>query len=173
MKWSELLTNEVKATYAQAEVLIGMVDDSSLGWKPSTGENWMTTGQLIRHISDSCGAPMKGFVTGDWGMPDGMDMADLKPEDMMPPAEKLPTVESVAEALSMLVVDKKTALDMVAKCSDETLGTAMVAAPWSPEKKLLGYYLLDMVEHLKTHRSQLFYYLKLQGKPVHTGHLWG
>jgi hypothetical protein len=62
---------------------------------------------------------------------------------------------------------------MVAMCSDESLDTTMVAAPWSPEKKPLGYNLLDMVEHLKTHRSQLFYYLKLQGKPVHTGHLWG
>ena len=29
------------------------------------------------------------------------------------------------------------------------------------------------VDHLKEHKAQLFYYLKLQGKPVHTGNLWG
>jgi hypothetical protein len=30
-----------------------------------------------------------------------------------------------------------------------------------------------MIDHLKAHKSQLFYDLKLQGKPVNTGHLWG
>jgi hypothetical protein len=30
-----------------------------------------------------------------------------------------------------------------------------------------------MIGHLAQHKAQLFYYLKLQGKPVHTGHLYG
>jgi hypothetical protein len=30
-----------------------------------------------------------------------------------------------------------------------------------------------MVGHLAQHKGQLFYYLKLQGKPVNTAHLWG
>jgi hypothetical protein len=30
-----------------------------------------------------------------------------------------------------------------------------------------------MVDHLASHKSQLFYYLKLMGRPVHTGSLWG
>ena len=30
-----------------------------------------------------------------------------------------------------------------------------------------------MIGHLSTHKNQLFYYLKLQGLPVHTGHLYG
>jgi hypothetical protein len=38
---------------------------------------------------------------------------------------------------------------------------------------ILGQRLLQMVAHLAQHKAQLFYYLKLQGKPVHTGHLWG
>jgi hypothetical protein len=29
------------------------------------------------------------------------------------------------------------------------------------------------VQHLAQHKGHLFYYLKLQGKPVHTGDLWG
>jgi hypothetical protein len=37
----------------------------------------------------------------------------------------------------------------------------------------LGPRLAQMVDHLVLHKAQLFYYLKLQGKPVHTGHLWG
>jgi len=38
---------------------------------------------------------------------------------------------------------------------------------------LLGQRLLQMAYHLGSHKAQLFYYLKLQGVPVHTGHLWG
>ena len=38
---------------------------------------------------------------------------------------------------------------------------------------VLGRRLLQMVEHLNQHKGQLFYYLKLQGVPVHTGNLWG
>jgi hypothetical protein len=37
----------------------------------------------------------------------------------------------------------------------------------------LGRYLLQMVQHLDRHKGQLFYYLKLQGKPVNTADLWG
>ena len=37
----------------------------------------------------------------------------------------------------------------------------------------LGHRLLGMIGHLTQHKAQLFYYLKLQGKPVNTMHLWG
>jgi len=30
-----------------------------------------------------------------------------------------------------------------------------------------------MIQHLDRHKVQLFYYLKLQGKPVNTADLWG
>lgn len=37
----------------------------------------------------------------------------------------------------------------------------------------LGVRMIQMVDHLKQHKGQLFYYLKLQGQPVKTGDLWG
>jgi len=37
----------------------------------------------------------------------------------------------------------------------------------------LGHRLLGMVGHLELHKAQLFYYLKLQGKPVNTMHMYG
>lgn len=46
-------------------------------------------------------------------------------------------------------------------------------APWDPTEMLLGHRLLQMVDHLKQHKAQLFYYLKPQGKPVNTAELWG
>ena len=75
--------------------------------------------------------------------------------------------------LTLLEADQKVALAMVAKAGEKDLGTRTVPAPWNPEPRLLGLQLLHMVQHLQQHKGQLFYYLKLQGKPVHTGNLWG
>lgn len=173
MSWSELLSREVEYNYKVAEGLIDMVDDSMLSWKPATGDNWMTTGQLLRHIADGCGMAMKGFVTGDWGMGDDFDPSQLKPEDMLPPAEKMPTVERVSEAKTILAEDKKTALEMLERCSEEDLANRIAPAPWDQTEMILGHRLLQMIGHLASHKDQLFYYLKLMGKPVNTGHKWG
>lgn len=173
MSWTELLTREIEAHYAPTERLIDMVEDDTLNWKPSTGGNWMTVGQLLKHLGESCGAPMRGFVTGDWGMPEGVDRGELTMEEMLPPAEKLPTIDSVAAAKELLAEDRRLALEMVGQAGEERLTHDTAQAPWDSRDMLLGHRMLQMVEHLASHKSQLFYYLKLQGKPVHTGHLWG
>ncbi len=173
MNWRELLTCEVEGTYAVTEKLMRRVNDGDLGWKPSTGTNWMTTGQVLMHLTNACGFCFRGFVTGDWSMPGEKDASENESEAVLLPAEKLPTVGSVAEAVKLLAEDKRMALDMLAKCTDDDLASKMVAAPWNPNKMALGFQLLMMVDHLKQHKSQLFYYLKLQGQPVSTGDLWG
>lgn len=61
------------------------------------------------HIAGACGACFKGMVTGDWGLPEGVDVENPSPEEMLPPAEELPTVESVAEARKLLAADKQVA----------------------------------------------------------------
>ena len=92
---TDLLKQEVEGAYHATEGLFKLVDKDKLGWKPATGKNWMTTGQVLHHLTNACGFCVKGFVTGDWGMPAGAKPEDMKPEDMLPPAEKLPTVKSV------------------------------------------------------------------------------
>ena len=173
MDWTELLATEIEDMYRATNGLLDLVDDDQLDWKPATGENWMTMGQLLRHISDACGAPVRGFCTGDWGMPEDVDVSEMPAEDMIPPAEKLPTVSSVAEARRLLAEDRELALETLAQAGEERLANDMVAAPWNPTELLLGQRLLQMAYHLGSHKAQLFYYLKLQGVPVHTGHLWG
>lgn len=173
MSWTKLLTMEIESSFSVTTKLLDLVEDDALGWKPATGGNWMTTGQLLKHLAESCGAAFRGFITGDWGLPEGVNMSDLKPEEMLPPAEKMATVSSVAEARTALAADKAVALEMLAACSEEKLAHEIAPAPWDPTPMLLGHRLLQMVDHLKQHKGQLFYYLKLQGKPVHTGHLWG
>ena len=100
-------------------------------------------------------------------------MSEMSPEDMLPPAEKMPTVKSVAEAKKLLAEDKKLAFDMLKNVSENDLAHRKAPAPWEPSEKLLGHRLLEMIGHLAQHKGQLYYYLKLQGKPVNTGHLWG
>jgi hypothetical protein len=173
MNWTEMITGEVEHTYKTTQGLLDLVDANSLGWKPAEGSNWMTTGQLLMHLTSACGQMMKGFVTGDWGMPPDVDPSSLPPEEMLPPAEKLPAIKSVAEAKALLEADRVVALEMIRKAGEADLNTKPAAAPWDPRPVLLGPRLLQMTEHLKQHKAQLFYYLKLQGKPVHTGNLWG
>lgn len=181
MNWTELLTSEIESVYKATQGLLDLVDEESLDWKPSEGSDWMTTGQLLMHLAISCGAPMCGYVTGDWGLPEGVDINDfsqvrevigLSEEEDLPPAEKMPSIGSVSEAKEFLAEDKQLALDMVAKCDEDKLANHPSKAPWDDTEVILGYRLLHMVAHLNHHKAQLFYYLKLQGKPVNTSHLW-
>jgi uncharacterized damage-inducible protein DinB len=170
MNWTELLKAEIQSTYATTDKLIGLVDDNALQWKPSTGTNWMTTGQLLKHLTEGCGGAFRAFVTGDWGLPPGTDPSALT---QLPSAEKLPAIESVAEARRLLEEDKRVAVETLATCDEEKLAHAPAPAPWDQTDMILGRRLLQMVEHMKQHKGQLFYYLKLQGKPVNTADLWG
>jgi uncharacterized damage-inducible protein DinB len=174
VNWTQLLKSEIESTYATTARLLDKVDPKSLDWKPASGSNWLTVGQLLEHTASACGAACKGFVTGDWGLPAGMKMEDMPMEEMLPPAEKMPRAESVEKTKKLLAADKVLALQMVDRAGENDLANKEVAPPWAPSAKFsLGHQLLHMVQHLDKHKGQLFYYLKLQGKPVNTGDLWG
>lgn len=174
MNWTQLLKIEIESTYKATVGLLDKVDPDKLDWKPETGANWMTVGQLLMHIASACGGACKAFVTGDWGLPEGMKMEDLRPEEMLPPAEKMPAIGSVEETRRLLAEDKALALQMVDQAGEHDMDNKAFAAPWNPGVEyVLGWHLHQMVHHLDQHKGQLFYYLKLQGKPVNTADLWG
>jgi hypothetical protein len=173
MRMTDLLRSEAEHMYRTTEKLFQMVDAGKLDWKPSAGTNWMTTGQLLMHCTNACGMCVKGFVTGDWGMPAGAKMEDLAPEEMLPPASKMPAVQSVQEALDLLAKDKQIAFKFIAEAGEENLLAKKFAAPWGGPEVTLFQHLYGMIGHLGQHKGQLYYYLKLQGKDVNTGHLWG
>jgi len=176
MNWKTLLAESFHYNYAVADKLMDLVNDSELNWKPATGSNWMTVGQLLYHIPEACGMCCKGFVTGDWGMP-----SDTPPSvppaseggSMMPTAESMRAVKSVAEAKERLAADKAVAFEMLNSVSEEELDTRIAKAPWDNMNFCLGRRMLEMVSHLQQHKGQLFYYLKLMGKDVNTMNLWG
>lgn len=173
MKWTDLLKSEIEAAYRSTTGLMEMVDESNLDWKPETGSNWMTIGQLLMHLTTACGGTVRGFVTGDWGLPEGVKLEEMSPEEMLPQAEKMPAIASVAEAKRLLDEDRRIAIQMIEKAGEDRLTNEVSPAPWDPTPMSLGQRLMHMVEHLNNHKGQLFYYLKLQGKNVNTMHYYG
>ncbi len=178
MNWTELITQQINATYGATDGLMKLVKKDDLAWRPKQGKNWMTTAQVLDHLTNACGWCISAFHSGNWNPPEAPKKKGAKEPKMtelgMLAAESMPAVKSVAEARKKLAADKQVALDTIAKIGEQGLATTMAAAPWDPQHpKSLGQHALEMVGHLSQHKSQLFYYLKLQGKPVNTTNLWG
>ena len=174
MTLTQVLLAEAEATYAIAEGLFRRVADDELSWTPATGKDWMTVGQLLMHCASfGCGKAVRGFVTGDWGLPQGTEVEDLPPQAHVPPAAALPSVVSVEQALELLADDRNLAVACIAAAGEEALLGRLVVAPWGGPELSLFQHLLHMIAHLAQHKGQLFYYLKLMGKDVKTVDLWG
>jgi len=173
MGWTKILEREIYYTYGAADTLMEMVDEAELDWRPPVPEGaqttgWMTVGQLLQHMTTSCGFLCQAFLKNDWSFmpePSGQD-------EVSAPVEAMPSAPSVQAARDALAKDREVATAAIHEAGDERMDTEMVKAPWGIEATL-GEQYLDMVRHLGQHKSQLFYYLKLLGRPVHTGHLWG
>jgi len=82
-------------------------------------------------------------------------------------------VASVGQALDLLAADRRLALSWIEAAGEASLLERRVAAPWGGPEISLFQQLLRMIAHLAQHKGQLFYYLKLMGKDVKTGDLWG
>jgi len=173
MTFSELLKSQIDDTYRVTDTLVSTVEDADLGWRPSQGDNWLTLGQLLLHLSVSCGIWCKGFATGEWADAGDVDHPQIPEGESLPRASAYRSVDSVQAAREALARDKAVALQVIEQTTDAELLTKNAIAPWNPNPRVLGLRILDMVRHLESHKTQLFYYLKLMGKPVHTGHLWG
>ena len=169
----ELLKSQIEDTYRVTDALLGIVEDQDLDWSPNEGKNWFTVGQLLLHITVSCGIWCKGFVTGVWDDAGDVDHTQIPEGEALPRADAYRSIESVASAREALARDKMLALQMIAQTTDDELLSKNAVAPWNPNPRLLGHRFLDMTRHLESHKCQLFFYLKLMGKPVHTGHLYG
>jgi uncharacterized damage-inducible protein DinB len=170
----QVLIEEAELTYAITEKLFRKVTDDELQWKPKTGKNWMTIGQVMMHcVNVGCGKAVKAVITGIWHIPKstGSDGQDTKMHLL--PAEKQPSIDSVKKALEMLEEDKKLTLCCINEVNESELLSKRFTAPWGGPEATLFQHIRMMITHLVQHKGQLFYYLKLQGKDVNTGDLWG
>lgn len=170
----QMLLEEAEKTYKTTENLFRMVDDHKLAWKPETGNNWMTMGQLLMHCAKyGCGLAVQGFITGDWGPVGEGNTEDQGEVQQLPKAEDLPYVDNVAQALKILEDDKKLAMRYLNEIDESELLSRKSVAPWGGSETSLFQHLFMMIAHLAQHKGQLFYYLKLMGKDVNTSDLWG
>jgi uncharacterized damage-inducible protein DinB len=174
MTLTDVLLEEAETTYGVAERLFRRVADDDLSWTPPGDETWMTVGQLLMHCANfGCGKAAQGFVKGDWGLSDGTAVEDLAARDHVPPAAALPSVQSVEQALELLDKDRRLAVNCIAAAGEQELLGRRLTAPWGGPAISLFQHLLHVIAHLAQHKGQLFYYLKLMGKDVATGDLWG
>ena len=163
MGWTEILLREIDDSYKATIGLMKMVDADMLDWRPESAAaeghtGWMTTGELMGHLSSACGWCSERFLKNDW--------------DQNLQGGGATQVESVESAIAAVEADKEVAITTVREYGEERLANEEISAPWGV-KGPAGKLLLDNVNHLNQHKSQLFYYLKIRGKPVHTGDLWG
>lgn len=172
MTLKAVLRQELEQMFRITESLFELVDDSDLDWKPPTGSNWMSTGQLLLHCATACGSMYKGFISDDWTPPDGVEMPEGEFEGL-PPAEALPTAKSVSQAADMLHRDRDIAFEELENVKEDDLLSRTFPPPWGGPEMSLFQHLFMSIWHLGQHKGQLFYYLKLQGKSVDTFRLWG
>lgn len=170
MNWKPYLEERLDRAYRVTDGLIDLVTDDDLDFKPATGTNWMTVGQLLEHMAGCGGVTFEYFVGGR--------AANRAPEadgsnGGLPMAEEMPTVASVAEARRKIEADRRMAAEILAGVSDEDLELRPSPVYWDPREVSLGQRMSEMVDHLVQHKGQLFYYLKLMGRDVNTSLLWG
>ena len=144
-----------------AEKLIGMVPADKLNWKP--GPTFMSTGQVICHLSDGVGGGLEMLVSGKWPSMEEME-AGMKLENM-------PTC-GVQEALTKLEKDKKTLRATLDALSEGDFTNRVVSVPWGWKDKM-EIISVAFLGHFNNHKMQLFTYLKLLGLPVNTETLYG
>lgn len=162
------LLDYAESVYAATLGLMRLVPEDKLTWRPADG-NWMTCGQLLAHLPEATGLCMNGFINDAWPPP-----PEAAGDAMLPPAEAMPTVGSVAEAVQMLERDRDLARRLLTELSEDDFRNRIVTAPWAPDQPMpLWRALLEMVEHQSSHKVQLFFYLKLLGLPMNTFTLYG
>jgi DinB superfamily len=126
----------------------------------------MSIAQLIRHTASACAGPIGMMLGGDFPKPEG---GELK----LPTVEEMEGYDTVQEALDHLDRDEKQLRELVMGLSEEEFQTREVQPPWLPMPVAIWFFGLMMLDHLSTHRVQLFQYLKAEGLPVNTMTLWG
>lgn len=157
--------NEFSAMVLQsvgpAEKLIGMVPADKLDWKP--GPTFMSTGQVLAHLSDGIGGGLEMLLSGKWPsmeeMEKGMKLANM-------PAC------GVQEALAKLEKDKAILRSTLDGISEDDFTNRVVSVPWGWQAKL-EIMSVSFLGHFNNHKMQLFTYLKLLGLPVNTETLYG
>jgi len=80
-------------------------------------------------------------------------MEDLPPEQMLPPASKMPAVGSVGEALRLLCEDRELTRRHLAEADEAKLLGERYPPPWGGPAITLFQHLESMIIHLGQHKG--------------------
>ena len=145
-----------ESIYRPMAKLISLAPASKLDWKPGKGD-YMNLGQLLHHLSTCPGA----FVAAvNNAFPPSAAFQKFIQEDL----KNNKTPEVAGREVSRGWDEAKAALTGV---SPADFQARIVAVPWGPPMPLWRT-CLGMAEHWVNHKYQLFFYLKLLGRPVNT-----
>lgn len=153
----------VEGIFKAAKGLVQQVTEDRLDFKPQEG--LMTVAQIVKHLSDALGGSLAMAISQSW--------PDIPADQMLPPAEQMPSATSVQESLKEMDNDWQLLLSEIDKLTDEEFTTTKIHVPWIPFPVTYEAYLMQAMEHLSNHRMQLFIWLKLSGLPLNTSHLYG
>lgn len=153
----------VEGIYKATRGLIQLSPEDKFNYQPM--EAVFTVDQVIKHCVSSLGSMASMAIHNSW--------PKMSEEDMLPPAEKAPKVNSIKEALAEIDQDWQQMKDELEKITDEEFNTKMTHAPWMPNPVTIAEIMMLALEHLSNHRYQLFIWLKLSGEKLNTMHLYG
>jgi hypothetical protein len=140
--------------------LFRKAEGTDLSYRPQA--QMMSTGQVIRHLSEGVAEGLESLITGQW--PYG-------PDAMLPTLDKIPSYTSLQEAQEALEKDCAGVNAYVNGMAEEVFQNKEVTTPWGEN----GRYCLiaaKFAEHMKMHKMQLFLYLRIQGVAVNTMDLY-
>jgi hypothetical protein len=124
----------------------------------------MSLGQLIYHLGDGVGLPLRCLVSGEWPFTSPEQMVEVMK------LEKLPSC-GVGEALKKLEEEKTILRECLDGITEGDFVHKVVSAPWGVEGSIEGM-AIDFREHFTNHKMQLFFYLKLLDFPADSDTLY-
>lgn len=142
--------------------LVRRAPADQLAWRPVDGA--LTLGQLLAHVAGSL-TDVVEMVLHPEAMPSEEEMAAMMDSSRWPSA-------TPDEALATIAEQKAKLPGLLAEVTDERWLTEQRALPWGVRGSL-GLCAMQGLEHAVSHRSQLFWYLKILGHPISTMELYG
>ncbi|MFH2000122.1 MAG: DinB family protein [Planctomycetota bacterium] len=154
---------DIRKTQAPLKAMVEMIPDDKLDWAPAKG--FMSVGQVLKHLSENW-CVIRMMITNEWPFSDAKEMEECMKLENMPACSK-------SEALEAMDKDLNDAVAYMEKeISDKDFFDRQVTAPWGFSGAIWQAVMM-IKDHQLNHKMQLHLYLKLLGKPVHTGTLYG
>ena len=161
-----VLEQKVQAAVGRMEHLVSLVPVDQLNWRPAPANQEvrevMDLGHVLGHSLDCMAGFCAAFLAAyPEELAEFRELKSARVNHFCTPSEWKERIgiykEGIAKGFQL--------------CTDEDLKRPVVTI-FMPEGELLGSILLNNLEHLVSHKYQLFFYLRLLGVQVGTADLY-